>query len=147
YLTAIRSVQGSGPYYLGGYSFGGLVAFEMVRQLIAARERAGALILVDTALPTALGQGASFFAQFVHLTGLSIDEASLADVQSEAQVALVAAAMGARVGIASGSADGGRRLALYTSHLRALQRYAPSGSLPRLDLLRAARPDGAGDTL
>src|SRR5260370_4691198 len=29
YLDAIRTVQPNGPYFLAGYSFGGLVAFEM----------------------------------------------------------------------------------------------------------------------
>src|ERR1700678_1176625 len=29
YLDIIRSIQGSGPYYFCGYSFGGLIAYEM----------------------------------------------------------------------------------------------------------------------
>jgi thioesterase domain-containing protein len=33
YIEAIRSVQPTGPYLLGGWSFGGVVAFEMARQL------------------------------------------------------------------------------------------------------------------
>jgi Thioesterase domain/Phosphopantetheine attachment site len=33
YLGEIRKVQPKGPYYLGGYCFGGLVAFEMARML------------------------------------------------------------------------------------------------------------------
>jgi thioesterase domain-containing protein len=33
YVEVIRSVQAHGPYYLGGYCFGGVVAFEMARQL------------------------------------------------------------------------------------------------------------------
>jgi len=33
YLEGLREVQPQGPYLLGGYSFGGLVAFEMAQQL------------------------------------------------------------------------------------------------------------------
>jgi thioesterase domain-containing protein len=33
YLQAMRAVQPEGPYYLGGYCYGGIVAFEMARQL------------------------------------------------------------------------------------------------------------------
>ncbi len=38
YLEAIRTVQPHGPYYLGGYCYGGVVAFEMARQLQARGE-------------------------------------------------------------------------------------------------------------
>lgn len=34
YLDEIRSVQPKGPYYLGGYCYGAIVAFEMARQLL-----------------------------------------------------------------------------------------------------------------
>src|SRR5262249_11903943 len=33
YLREIRAVQPAGPYYVGGFCFGGLVAFEMAQQL------------------------------------------------------------------------------------------------------------------
>jgi thioesterase domain-containing protein len=33
YLSEIRKVQPVGPYYIGGYCFGGIVAFEMAQQL------------------------------------------------------------------------------------------------------------------
>jgi thioesterase domain-containing protein/acyl carrier protein len=38
YVDAIRTVQPHGPYSLGGYCFGGVVAFEMARQLRALGE-------------------------------------------------------------------------------------------------------------
>src|SRR5205814_491896 len=37
-VTAIRQVQPAGPYRLGGYSFGGVLALEMAEQLHAAGE-------------------------------------------------------------------------------------------------------------
>jgi thioesterase domain-containing protein/acyl carrier protein len=36
YVAAVRQVQPSGPYRLGGWSLGGLIAFEMARQIAAA---------------------------------------------------------------------------------------------------------------
>src|SRR5262249_54584319 len=33
YLKEIQAVQPEGPYFLGGFSFGGLVVFEMAQQL------------------------------------------------------------------------------------------------------------------
>jgi thioesterase domain-containing protein/acyl carrier protein len=38
YVHWVRSVQPHGPYYLGGYCYGGVVAYEMARQLEAAGE-------------------------------------------------------------------------------------------------------------
>lgn len=35
YIAAIRRVQPEGPYFLGGWSLGGFVAYEMARQLLA----------------------------------------------------------------------------------------------------------------
>ena len=51
YLDVLRSVQPSGPYRLGGYSFGGLLAYEMARQLTAAGEVVDKLIMLDTFRP------------------------------------------------------------------------------------------------
>jgi len=48
YIAEMKKVQADGPYYRGGYSFGGLVAFEMARQLEAAGEDVAFLGLLDT---------------------------------------------------------------------------------------------------
>ena len=49
YLDEVRQVQSQGPYFLGGYSFGGVVAFEMAHQLRAAGEEVALLVLFDAA--------------------------------------------------------------------------------------------------
>jgi len=51
YIQAIRVVQPQGPYYLGGWSFGGLVAFEMAQQLRLAGYEVALLALFDTLAP------------------------------------------------------------------------------------------------
>ncbi len=51
YVDAIRSKQPEGPYLLGGWSLGGVMAGEVARQLIAAGEAVERLLLLDSALP------------------------------------------------------------------------------------------------
>ncbi|NWF60957.1 MAG: AMP-binding protein, partial [Fischerella sp.] len=53
YIQEIRTIQPNGPYFLGGYSFGGIVAFEMAQQLYKLGERVGMLAIFDTCLPGA----------------------------------------------------------------------------------------------
>ncbi len=48
YLHEISRVQPHGPYFLGGYSFGGVVAFEMAQQLHAIGEKVALLVLFDS---------------------------------------------------------------------------------------------------
>jgi amino acid adenylation domain-containing protein len=58
YLTELRAFQPRGPYYLGGYCFGGVVAFEMGRRLQAMGERVALLALINSGAPN------SSYAQF-----------------------------------------------------------------------------------
>ena len=47
YLEAIRVIQPAGPYRLGGWSMGGLVAFEMAQQLRERGEKVQFLAILD----------------------------------------------------------------------------------------------------
>jgi thioesterase domain-containing protein/acyl carrier protein len=51
YLEELCGVQPAGPYFLGGYSFGGLVAFEMAQQLASKGEEVGLLVLLEPSSP------------------------------------------------------------------------------------------------
>ena len=48
YIKAIQTVQPNGPYLLGGWSFGGIIAFEMARQLQQAGQGVSLLVSIDT---------------------------------------------------------------------------------------------------
>lgn len=48
YIEAIRAVQPSGPYKIGGWSMGGLVALEMAQQLVRRGASIASLVLMDT---------------------------------------------------------------------------------------------------
>lgn len=56
YVDAVRATQPVGPYLLGGWSFGGLVAFEMARQLVELGQDVPLLVLVDAGSPAFLKQ-------------------------------------------------------------------------------------------
>ena len=51
YIAEMRQVQPQGPYMLGGFSGGGLTAWEMARHLAEAGEAVSVLVLLDTPLP------------------------------------------------------------------------------------------------
>ncbi len=54
YIAAIRAARPRGPYVLGGWSFGGVVAFEMAQQLRQEGETVPAVLLLDTYPPGTL---------------------------------------------------------------------------------------------
>lgn len=53
YIGALRTAQFAGPYLLGGWSMGGVVAFEMAQQLQEQGQEVALLALLDTTVPTA----------------------------------------------------------------------------------------------
>ncbi|GAP93857.1 non-ribosomal peptide synthetase [Leptolyngbya sp. NIES-2104] len=54
YVDAIQTVQPEGPYRLGGWSFGGWVAYEMAQQLRQAGKQVELLAMIDTPARTNL---------------------------------------------------------------------------------------------
>ncbi|MBL9128564.1 MAG: hypothetical protein JNL97_12995 [Verrucomicrobiales bacterium] len=54
YLPEIRRAQPVGPYYLGGYCMGGLVAYEMAQMLRKEGETVGLVAMIDTYNPAAI---------------------------------------------------------------------------------------------
>ncbi|HLM58373.1 MAG TPA: amino acid adenylation domain-containing protein, partial [Pyrinomonadaceae bacterium] len=57
YVEAVGMVQPGGPYLLGGWSMGGVVAFEMARQLKAEGEDVELLLMIDSHNPARDGAG------------------------------------------------------------------------------------------
>ena len=51
YLREIKLLQPNGPYFLGGFSAGALIAFEMAQQLRKQAQEIGLLILLDPSEP------------------------------------------------------------------------------------------------
>ncbi len=49
YVEEIRSIQSEGPYHLGGWCVGGIIAYEMARQLQQSGQEIALLALLDSA--------------------------------------------------------------------------------------------------
>jgi thioesterase domain-containing protein len=129
YLRAVRGVQGRGPYLLAGWSFGGLVAFEMARQLEEDGEAVALLALIDSRAPG----------------DATYREATPADFELE--LARQARPDAAGFPAASPPVDRSALERVFAANGRAGHRYRPSGYTRPVLLLSAAdtgpRPAGA----
>ena len=70
YLAAIKRLQPEGPYFIGGWSAGGVLAYELTRQLLQSGERVRKLVLIDSPFPIGLEALPSSFHQFCAEIGL-----------------------------------------------------------------------------
>jgi thioesterase domain-containing protein/acyl carrier protein len=137
YLAQVRAVQPRGPYLLGGWSFGGLVAYEMALQLQAVGEQVELLALMDThapgtqprPTPDALG----LLAVFGRVLGLSwrelpLDLEHLRSLGDRERLAYVLEqARHAPTGAPAWDVDGAERLFTVFQRLAAAQRdYVPA---------------------
>ena len=68
-VAAIRWIQPFGPYRLGGYSFGGLLALEVAQQLRTAGEPVEALFLIDAVYDERFWPRAIWLRAMVRRTG------------------------------------------------------------------------------
>ncbi len=51
FIQSIQTIQPQGPYFIAGYSFGGIVAFDIARQLTERGEKVAFLGLIDIRCP------------------------------------------------------------------------------------------------
>ena len=56
YIKALREIQPNGPYFLGGWSMGGVVAFEMATQLLRYGDQVAMLAMLDSPAPVKSNQ-------------------------------------------------------------------------------------------
>ena len=83
--------QPSGPYYLGGHSFGGFVAFEMAQQLLNRGANVGAVVILDTPAPNGESQGMEEVEIILLYERLFLEEYGLEPTLSEEQLTPLAA--------------------------------------------------------
>ena len=76
-LDVIREQQPTGPYLLGGYSFGGLIALEVTQQLTAGGERVGRLFLIDAVYGERYWARSVWLRALARRTGWHLSEISL----------------------------------------------------------------------
>ncbi|HEX6865428.1 MAG TPA: thioesterase domain-containing protein, partial [Thermoanaerobaculia bacterium] len=110
YVREVRVAQPEGPYLLGGWSSGGVVAFEMARQLVAAGEEVERVILIDSLAPDGDGE---------------LDEAVLRGL------------FGVEV---PGERDGDGLFEMFRTHVQAVRSYEPRPLAAPVLLVRGAQP-------
>ncbi|HEY0079187.1 MAG TPA: amino acid adenylation domain-containing protein [Pyrinomonadaceae bacterium] len=86
YIEHLRAAQPSGPYVLGGWSMGGVVAYEMAQQLREQGEEIASLSMLDSYVPTysfasAEEDEATLLAMFAEDVGLAPEQLSLAHAE------------------------------------------------------------------
>jgi thioesterase domain-containing protein/acyl carrier protein len=153
YLEALGRVDARGPYRLGGWSMGGLVAYEMARRLTAEGREVATLVLIDAAVPLPeapeLPAGGELVALFAgDLAGLAgaapaaVGEgfAMLETDEALRRLLAVAESLGA-VPPGIELAQVRQLFEVFARNLRATRRYRPRPWDGRLTLLRTA---GAG---
>ncbi|MBJ6765766.1 amino acid adenylation domain-containing protein, partial [Myxococcaceae bacterium JPH2] len=78
YLEQLRDVQPSGPYRLAGWSFGGVAAYELARQLEALGEQVELLALLDSYAPSGTPEPEppplARLARFAKMLGVTLDD-------------------------------------------------------------------------
>jgi thioesterase domain-containing protein len=147
YLEAVRRVQPTGPYHLGGWSFGGLVAFEMARRIVAQGEEVASLVLIDTHLRDPSGAGTfdpiALLSSAARQEGFPVDEKQLRTLGIDGAVAQVAqaATTAGLLPLGLGERYVRRILAVHEASINATNRYVPSTYSRRLTLLRATGRD------
>jgi len=146
YLEEVRAVDPEGPYLLGGWSLGGVLAFEMACQLRAAGREVAMVALLDTQAPDPARSGnlsdrdlLGAFAQGLGLradgfTAQGEDEGLDAELAGLLEQARAAGIVPADLDLA----DVRRIFAVHRGNSRALRGYAASSYTGRLTLFRAA---------
>lgn len=70
YLAEIKRRQLQGPYYLGGWSAGGVLAYQVSYKLLELGEKVERLFLIDSPCPTGLEPLPSSLLHFINSVGL-----------------------------------------------------------------------------
>ncbi|MBM7114473.1 amino acid adenylation domain-containing protein [Archangium primigenium] len=129
YLGELRRVQPSGPYHLAGWSMGGVIAFELARQLREAGEDVGTLLLLDSTLegferPLTDEDEALLRGAFAVDLGLAAEDVPPGGSLSEVlQVVRARGVLPADAPLALLE----RLYGVFRTHLAALHRYRPAG--------------------
>jgi amino acid adenylation domain-containing protein len=70
YIKEIQTIQPNGPYYLGGFSLGGIIAHEMARQLRQQGQDIGIIAVLDSGIPGSSRRVPLFMRLFIHINNL-----------------------------------------------------------------------------
>jgi enterobactin synthetase component F len=153
YVAAVLAHQPTGPFYLGGHSFGAVVAYEMASQLSAQGHQIGLLAIIDQNKPgwrlTPRTAAPALYRVLANIPRSLRDALAQAPganrLQKASSVILrwARAALGIRknavamFGINESETD---RISLFEAHLRALREYQAHPATVPIALFRADVP-------
>ncbi|MBU8900903.1 amino acid adenylation domain-containing protein, partial [Corallococcus sp. M34] len=160
YIEAIRGAQPHGPYRLGGWSLGGVVAYEMARRLQALGETVELLAMMDSHVP-ALAKASEAAASlapdvlvrlsFAHTAAnafggeLPVSDEALERMDDDAMLAqLLQAGLAAHILDArTGPAQLRALFTVYRANMLAMDHYAPQAYAGRVLLLSAKQEENS----
>ena len=151
YLAALQTIQPQGPYRLGGWSLGGVIAFEMAQQLHAAGHETELLALIDSSVPVAINppedeSEAIFLASLLQDLGelfdkdlaISVEDLQLLSSDGQLNRILQEAKRANLVPPELGVQQLRRLLQVFKANLQALSRYRPQSYLGRITFFQAS---------
>jgi thioesterase domain-containing protein/acyl carrier protein len=145
YIQVMKSVQAVGPYRICGWSTGGLVAFEMARQLQLAGDAVSLVALIDAAIPgpdRVLDE--NDLVPMLQMMFPGDDANQLQDLRSRPLAEQVeyfrTRAEGARLLLAGAGAGGARSVFdVFEANMKAVAAYRPQPLNAKLTLIRASQ--------
>ena len=157
YIAAMRVVQPHGPYFLGGWSFGSVVAFEIAQQLQRQGQEVGLLVMLDSEAPIPDAEAdprddaaidAEMLADMIGKENLpmSYDAFLRLDPHEQMNCLLERARKAKAIPLGIGAPEVRRFLRLRKAHAQALTSYTPHVYPNRITLFKAESPMESMDT-
>jgi len=141
YLTDLRTRQPAGPYRLGGWSMGGLLAYEMAKQLERQGETVELLVLLDAPYAIRIEaddpelQVRHFVEDALRTIGRPVTAIDAVGVQGQLDQLAVLLDSGGHQAV---RAEVARRFEAFTLHRRLISGYRPDGPVRAHTLLIGA---------
>ena len=147
YIESVREIQADGPYLLGGWSMGGVVAFEMARQLEERGQQVDALVLIDSRNPRLdadlLQMNGFNFESFAYHIGLPFDHRLnnefLLSLDDPLAFLLEQARSASALPLDVDLRQIRRLFDVFSANVEALRCYVPRPRAARMTLLRAGK--------
>lgn len=145
YLAELREVQPSGPYRIGGWSMGGLLAHQLACQLEQAGEAVQLLVLLDAPFSIAETAGtdeqltSQFVADALRTLGAPVPDPAEYEEGADPLATLMSALDPRASDRGALAAEVRRRLAVFSRHRRLMSGYRPAGRVRAATLLINAR--------
>jgi pyochelin synthetase len=136
YVGAIARVQARGPYFLGGWSVGGVVAFEIAQQLVEAGDTVATVVIMDSGALYAHALITSIFSDGA-VGALAMLRLPFADQVDEFRHRSAAAQL---VPPSADDRMAGWIYRVFAANMRALMNYRARPYEGRIDLLQAREP-------